>query len=115
MDDQLILRALSVLNNDFFKSLEGDVNALATFDTSWCSFGAILTSLGHTLQAETLEMVHSFAETVSIVTSGMMDLHTTSDEMNRNFTSDISKLLSEGMGQMSVNDVETRGKGILLT
>ena len=102
--DQSVIRQLEDLNHDFFLSLDGDSDMLSTFDKSWRAFSQSVTLCHDRLRSDTLEMVFSFAATVSTIVSGVLDLESAGARIRNQFSTDVTKILDQGMSRLGIDD-----------
>lgn len=109
--DYIIRQALSTLKDDFFSSLEGGTMALKNFDNAWCSFSKVVHSCGDRLQAETLALVHAFSSIVESMALSFLELQTSSDDICYQFSADISNILNNSLGKLTLDDREMSNKG----
>ena len=103
--DCVVRTAIESLKNDFFICLQGDMSTLGCFLDSWTAFEEALCSSRERLQAETLDMVFTFATTVSTIASSMLDLEQVSGNVYRQFSTDISNLITEGVKNLAVGEI----------
>lgn len=100
--DVEIKHSLEELSAGFLDSLQGDTTALKSFLHSWLSFSTMVHSCSHQINRDTLTMIYSFSETVNIVSSKFVDLHLSSEMLNEQLTQDLTRILDEGMGNLSI-------------
>ena len=100
--DRTVMSTLQALKDDFFISLQQGASALNTFLVSWDCFDQTLRSCRDRLQSNTLDVVFSFASAVAMITSNMLDLQNTSENICQRFSDDVTKILDEGLGKLTI-------------
>ncbi|KAJ2921313.1 hypothetical protein H1R20_g15784, partial [Candolleomyces eurysporus] len=91
--DEVVLQDLGSLQQSFTSSLREESSTLSTFLASWSKFNEFVHSCHDTLKAETLDLVYSFANSVSVVASSMVDISVTSTALMDQFSTEVLEIL----------------------
>jgi hypothetical protein len=97
--DVLVKEQLSLLERNFFTSLNGD---LETLNKSWLAFNELISSNANDLTEETKCSVSSFAEIGGIVASALLEVDTVSDCIHKELEQEITRIAEEELNSLSI-------------
>ncbi|KAF8913108.1 C-terminal domain of homeodomain 1-domain-containing protein [Gymnopilus junonius] len=102
--DKKIREKMQRYMDTFIHSLQGDNNARRSFASTLSAFQGTVRTHRDKLQTETLIAVQGFATIIDTVASGVLELEMESEKLRRDTMADISRILNEKMGKLTIGD-----------
>jgi len=102
--DETLKETIKNTLQNFFTSLQGDTSTLNSFLAKLSTLDDIVRKQHGMLQEETLAALHNLASIVNVVSTDLLDLHHTTENLKTTFEADIASILRDKMDKLVLND-----------